>query len=314
MNKKIFLAIIAASLLLAGCGKIALANSLQKNEHSSLAASAANSTAAKTPGKAVSPAETTASNEIDFNQYIKKTWVEKKGTSNASFCITKIADGKITGRFSSNVPAVPNRYNLGNLTGEINKDTAECQFSDTIGNKGNIKLVFKSNGEMEATIKLTDKSKYAEERPQEGTFQFIPYNLNNIKGFSPIESQSFMVNLNSWGNVKFVTGKLTAGNHIPVVFYLTNKDGDILYDFDAALPYGIDVKAVSFEDVNKDGYKDIIIIAVDSYDDSGEHIATVYFQKADGSFSNDSKLDQEINNSGNNKDVKTVRHYLSEKF
>lgn len=309
MSKKIFLAIIAVSLLLAGCGKIVSANSLQKKEHSSLAASAA-----KAQGKAVSPTETTASNEIDFNQYIKKTWVEKKGTINASFCITKIADGKITGRFSSNAPAVPNRYNLGNLTGEINKDTAECQFSDTIGNKGNIKLVFKSNGEMEATIKFTDKSKYAEERPQEGTFQFIPYNLNNIKGFSPIESQSFMVNLNSWGNVKFVTGKLTAGNHIPVVFYLTNKDGDILYDFDAALPYGIDVKAVSFEDVNKDGYKDIIIIAADSYYDSGEHIATVYFQKADGSFSNDYKLDQEINNSGNNKDVKTVRHYLSEKF
>ena len=45
------------------------------------------------------------------------------------------------------------------------------------------------------------------------------------------------MNLNSWGNVKFVSGKLTGGNHIPTVFYLTNKDGDILYDFAATLPY-----------------------------------------------------------------------------
>lgn len=51
-----------------------------------------------------------------------------------------------------------------------------------------------------------------------------------------------MVDLNSWGNVKFVSGKLTAGNHIPVVFYLTDEDGDILYDFRAVLPYSVMLK------------------------------------------------------------------------
>lgn len=59
-----------------------------------------------------------------------------------------------------------------------------------------------------------------------------------------------MVDLNSWGKVKFVSGKLIGGNHIPAVFYLTDENGDILYNFQVTLPYRVDVKAVSFEDVN----------------------------------------------------------------
>lgn len=145
-----------------------------------------------------------------------------------------------------------------------------------------------------------------------------PDNIKNIKGFIPFEGQSFMVDLNSWGNVKFVSGKLTAGNHIPAVFYLTNENGDILYSFeDTPFPYSVDVKAVSFTDVNKDGLKDVIIIVTDAYEGSssfGEPIAALWLQNADGTFTCDFKLYQEINESGNNKDIKTVTGYLFNKF
>ncbi|SDH78119.1 hypothetical protein [Desulfosporosinus hippei] len=152
-------------------------------------------------------------------------------------------------------------------------------------------------------------------QPPEGTFRFTPHNLKDIVGFRPIQNQSFMVDLNSWGKVKFVSGKLTGGNHIPVVFYLTDKDGEILYDFQANLPYMVDVKAVSFEDVSQDGLKDIIIIVDDAYPGQGNNpLATVYFQKSDGSFANDLLLDQEINDSKNNRDVKTVESYLAGKY
>lgn len=297
MNKKLLLATIITSLLLVGCS---VNTTLQSKEYSSTVVNA-------------------TIDMVDYNQYVKKRWIEKKDTNNnsereVSFSISKIENGKITGKLSA-ISFAPTDRNLlsfeSGFEGTINKDIAECQFNDLRGNKGNLKLVFKANNEMEATITLIDKSKTTIQ-PPEGTFEFVPDNIKNIKGFVPIESQSFMVNLNSWGNVKFVSGKLTAGNHIPVVFYLTNKDGDILYDFDAALPYNVDVKAVSFVDVNKDGLKDIIIIVAGN-DGSGQ-VATVYLQKADGSFANDPKLDQEINNSGNNKDVKTVMNYLSQKL
>lgn len=314
MNKKLIFAILTASLLLTGCGRKVVPNNIPKeNKQSSVVTSAANNATVKSSGET---APSATSDAIDYNRYVKKTWIQENSTNGTSFCIHKIANGKIIGRFDSSEPAVPNHYNLENLTGTVNNDTAECQFSDTFGNKGNIKLVFKSNNEMEATIKLTSKSQHNNKCPHEGTFKYKTYNIKDIKGFSSIKDQSFMVNLNSWGNVKFVSGKLTGGNHIPTVFYLTNKDGDILYDFisDEDLPYSVDVKAVSFKDVNKDGLKDIIVIAVDNYNNSGACIANVYFQKSDGFFTNDLKLNEEINNSGKNKDIKTVTEYLSKKF
>jgi hypothetical protein len=234
--------------------------------------------------------------------------------NNSSFCITKILNGKITGIFTIGLPAVPNIYHSGQLTGTINKNTAECQFSDNAGDKGNINLVFKSNNDIEATIKFTNRIQANKNLSLDGTFEFRPYNLSDMKQFSPIESQSFMVNLNSWGYVKFVSGKGIGGNHIPTLFYLTDKDANVIYDFSAELPYSIDVKSVSFQDVNNDGLKDIIIICTDAYNvpaGSGKPIATVYFQKNDGSFTSNDELDQELNDSGNNKDIKTIMNYLS---
>lgn len=312
MNKKLLLAIITFFLLLTGCSKKVIPdNTVQQTAKSS---GTITSAASNESAEAAKSATTiTTSDAIDYNQYIRKTWIDKKGASNAYFSIYKIANEKITGRFATDEPAVPDQYDLENLTGTINKDAAECRFSDTIGNKGNIKLVFKSNNEIEAAIELTDKSQYVKSRPREGTFKFIPYNLDNIKGgFSIIKDQSFMVDLNSWGSVRFVSGKLTAGSHIPVVFYLMDKNRNVLYNFESNFPYGADVKAVSFADVDKNALKDIIIIA--SCKGGPAHIANVYLQKADGSFANDLKLDQEINDSGSNKDVKAVENYLSQKF
>jgi hypothetical protein len=134
-------------------------------------------------------------------------------------------------------------------------------------------------------------------------------NIKNVKGFSPNNNQSFTINLKSWGNVKFVSGKITGGNHIPTVFYLTNQNGDILYNFDDPFPYNVVVKAVSFEDVNKDGLKDIIII-VSQNDNAGNPIAAVWLQNANKTFT----LDTSMNATGNNKNIKTVRAYLTKKY
>lgn len=320
MNKKILLTIIIVSLLITGCGKINSTNSLQQNGQSSLATSTENSTTTKSPGKST-PTTTTIGNAIDYKEYLKKTWIRNADTNfpndgGVSILISKIEDGKIQGKLSA-VGYSPG-YNMDSaeFEGTVNNDTAECQLvNDSRGNKGTVKFLFEPNGTLEATITIIKKSGDTVMSLPEGTFEFTPYNLKNIKSFTLIENQTFMVDLNSWGNVKFVSGKLTAGNHIPVVFYLTNKDGDILYNFNATFPYSVDVKAVSFEDVNKDGLKDIIIIVADNYNgSSGGPIAAIYLQNADGSFTNNYKLDQEINDSENNKDVGSVKNYLSSKF
>lgn len=310
MKNKILFVIITVSLFLAGCG-----NSAQTSESPVLE-----------PKESTFVAETNAESNvntvIDYKQYLKKTWIRKTDTNfpnngGLSFLISKIEDGKIQGKISAVGHGPAYNMDIAEFEGTVNKDTAECQLiNDSRGNKGTIKFLFKPNGTIAATIQITEKSGDTVMSIPEGTFEFAPDNLKNIQGFAPIENQTFMVDLNSWGKVKFVSGKLTAGNHIPVEFYLTNNDGDILYNFNAVLPYNVDVKAVSFEDVNKDGLKDIIII-VEGEEGTGQGndaVGTVYFQKADGAFANDLKLDQEINNSGNNNDVKTVRSYLIQKF
>ncbi|WP_077610178.1 hypothetical protein [Clostridium sp. Marseille-P2415] len=320
MNKKFLFTIITVSLLITGCGKIDSTNRLQQNEKPSSAASAMNSETTKSSENSTS-STTTTGNAIDYKQYLKKNWIRDTDTNfpddgGLSILISRIEDGKIQG----NIVAVGNgpAYNMDSaeFEGTVNDDTAQCRLvNDSRGNEGTVKFLFKPDSALEATIIITEKSEDRVMSLPEGTFEFTPYNLKDIKGFALIEDQTFMVDLNSWGNVKFVSGKLTAGSHVPVVFYLTNEEGDILYNFNATLPYSVDIKAVSFKDVNKDGLKDIIMIAADNYDgSSGESIAAVYLQETDGSFTNDYKLDQEINDSGNNKDINTVMSYLSSRF
>jgi len=199
--------------------------------------------------------------------------------------------------------------------GTVDKDTAQCELvDDSRGNKGTVRLTFKSQGILEAAVVITERSEDNIMTLPEGTFEFAPDNLKSIEGFQPIEDQSFMVDLDSWGKVKFVSGKLTAGSHIPAVFYLTDEDGNIFYEFNTTFPYSVDVEAVSFKDLNKDGLKDIIIIVSDQYDGaSGLPIANVCFQQEDGTFMTDYELCQKINDSGNNKDIKTVTNYVMNK-
>ena len=71
------------------------------------------------------------------------------------------------------------------------------------------------------------------------------------------------------------------------------------------------LQAISFTDINNDGLKDIIIIA--DYSSAGEPItvSSIYFQKGKA-FLNNNSFDDKINESSNNKDIKTVIKYAKE--
>lgn len=334
MNKKLLIKIIMAFLLLAGCRDTTSTNIMEQNGQSPSVSATTNitnekSSATITPAATTTPVSTstiTTSDLIDYNQFVKKTWVVKNDANNErnpSFYISEIKNGKITGHLSVDGVVVPNEYyylpnyysDLDYFFGTINKDTAECQFSSKGGDDGSVDLVFKPNGEIKATIKFTRKEISHKDASLDGTFDFTPYNLKDVDGFTSFKDQSFTVDLNSWGNVRFVSGKIKGVKRIVTVLYLTNKDGDILYDFGSPFPYDVDVKAVSFKDVNKDGLKDVIVLLSDGYDSSSEiQLARVFLQKADGLFMIDDELNQELNDSGNIKNIKTVADYLSKKF
>jgi len=270
---------------------------------------------------------------IDYNQYVKKVWIVEDGGDHLtnyyqSFHISQIANGQISGELSYINLCVPapnygDRYD-GKFTGTVNGNTADCQFSLKTGDTGNIKLVFEPNNRIKATFTYNSKSQELKDTIShlrdvgspsvtlhlDGTCQFKSWNLNDIEKFRPFKDQSFTVDLNSWGTVRFISGQIDGKYHILTDCYLTNKDNDILFDFGMPFPYAADITAVSFQDINRDGLKDIIIVT----GLQKEPRAYVFLQQSNGLFvSISDELAQEIN-SGHNKDIRTITDFLSKKL
>lgn len=268
---------------------------------------------------ATSTAATTKTGEtIDLNQFTQKVWVlkdnsNKVANNSLSFSIISISNGTLKGKLSLNGPVVPTPYYFSpdyfeNLTGNINKNSAQCLFSDKKGSSGTVTMIFNSNGEIEAAIKYESISVYTENVFKEGTYRFKPYKLSDMQGFSAVKDQSFDLDLDSWGNVRLVSGTAKVGNKTTAMFYLTDKSGDVLYDF-GIKRNSPDITAAASQDVNKDGLKDIIFIN----DDSGKPTAYIFYQTAGGPFQYASRVSNDINKSGNNKDIKSVLDFLSSK-
>ncbi|KAF6567648.1 DUF4163 domain-containing protein [Paenibacillus sp. EKM202P] len=135
------------------------------------------------------------------------------------------------------------------------------------------------------------------------------------------ESQSFQTTLEGFGKVRFVSTK-TRENEIPKnYFFLLDDRERIIYSFPDM--YGNEwwyadegIEAVAFRDVNKDGLKDIIIIA---YYETGTGpdgakpfpIADIYFQKKNKTFTTIPALDETLNDQGHNRTIKDVIQYVS---
>jgi hypothetical protein len=137
------------------------------------------------------------------------------------------------------------------------------------------------------------------------------------------ESQSFRTTFEGFGKVRFVSSYGYPEGLRKYFFFLLDDQGHIVYSFpkfygnnEWVARYG-GVEAVAFKDVNKDGLKDVIIIASV---DNGIHgpgrvdefpIAGIYFQKKNKTFTTLPSLDQVINDQGHNQTIKAVIQYAS---
>ncbi|MGW8443901.1 DUF4163 domain-containing protein [Paenibacillus sp. S33] len=137
------------------------------------------------------------------------------------------------------------------------------------------------------------------------------------------ESQSFQTTFEGFGKVRFVSTYGYTEGFRKFFFFLLDDQGHILYPFldfygnrEWVARYG-GVEAVAFKDVNKDGLKDVIIIADV---DNGIHgpgrvdqfpIADIYFQKKNKTFTTLSALDEALNDQGHNQTIKAVIQYVS---
>ncbi|WVD76165.1 DUF4163 domain-containing protein [Paenibacillus sp. LX16] len=135
------------------------------------------------------------------------------------------------------------------------------------------------------------------------------------------ESQSFQTTLEGFGKVRFVSTQAKKDEIPKNYFFLLDDRERVIYSFPDL--YGNEwwyadegVEAVAFKDVNKDGLKDVIIIA---YYETGSGpdgakpfpIADIYFQKKNKTFITLPELDEALNDQGHNQTIKDVIQYVS---
>ncbi|MCP3806885.1 DUF4163 domain-containing protein [Paenibacillus sp. Lou8.1] len=135
------------------------------------------------------------------------------------------------------------------------------------------------------------------------------------------ESQSFQTTLEGFGKVRFVSTQAKKDEIPKNYFFLLDDRERVIYSFPDL--YGNEwwyadegVEAVAFKDVNKDGLKDVIIIA---YYETGSGpdgakpfpIADIYFQKKNKTFTTIPTLDEALNDQGHNQTIKDVIQYVS---
>lgn len=135
------------------------------------------------------------------------------------------------------------------------------------------------------------------------------------------ESQSFQTTFEGFGKVRFVSTQAKKDEIPKNYFFLLDDQERVVYSFPDM--YGNEwwyadegIEAVAFRDVNKDGLKDIIIIA---YYETGTGpdgakpfpIADIYFQKKNKTFTTIPALDEALNDQGHNPTIKDVIQYVS---
>jgi len=264
--------------------------------------------------------------EGEYSQYIDKIWVADGWEGDAyiypcSFFIEKIEDGIISGKLSTGGIAYPDffynrdesRSDLVDLIGTVNHDVAEVLFHGENGDAGKIKLVFKQNGKIEATIEYVsinfmNKETYYDNlykiygeteegreffsklMPMDGSYIFRPYNISDIiEGIDLTRVRIVDTDLNSWGDVNLVTVVFNGKKPHPAA-YLTDQENNIIYVFRAPFQVGTEIIDVVIEDLNGDNLKDVKLINnfVDNLTDEIE--PRIFYQMDNGMFY-DSNLD-----------------------
>lgn len=257
---------------------------------------------------------------IDFQKIEKRTWLVSEWDRNEAYqdisiVFTKISDGIVEGYFLTNQRIrsdfdiySKNSKQSGRITGTISNNIADCKLEcKEYGIKGTVRIVFKSDDEIEASIKYTEKT---DDEIKDKAVTMKPYTLKDMESNRvTFEDKSSSVDLKEWGGkINFVSRYRTDNKHKVLFLYLTDSNDRVLYDFSQPipLPSGINIKEFSFMDLNKDGRKDFILIL--------ETEARVYFQNEYGGFDCKYSMIKKLNNGKKkyNKNVNTVLSYLSE--
>ena len=222
-----------------------------------------------------------------YKQYINKTWIssdrqmDENVEKEFSFIIKKIEDGYVEGQYSF-TPWVIILQKEANwyFTGYIENSQIKCQLWNENTEVGSMVLEYVSDACLKVDIDYNDEIA-DEELYSESIYKV--YNIEDLKETDIVldYNRAVTVELNKQGKVQMLPGIMLIRKAYPVVF-MTNEQGDILYEFTANFFNGCRIEEFDIRDLNGDDLEEIEIITY--LGDTGS-FHWLYYQNEDGSFS-----------------------------
>ncbi|MCL2610204.1 MAG: hypothetical protein FWE02_00830 [Defluviitaleaceae bacterium] len=220
-------------------------------------------------------------NNINVEKFLRYIWIPHNWIRDEegqlpyffSFRLDRIENDTISGEFNtgfslfSTFPSVTYLERLprkNNMFLEINGNVAKGTFEGDSGFGGNITLKFEEKGIIDVILEYTGSPDKHDYQLQYGEFSLRPLNIitdfEQNEYFVINEDLTFETTLNSWGDVIFFAGFHDGSRHFPAV-YLTDTNGNLLYDFRANFATFTYIYEIIIEDRNGDGLLDVAIIA-----------------------------------------------------
>ena len=233
--------------------------------------------------------------------WLAEDWYEKEEVyEDLSLFFSRISDGKIEGNFWLDYTIRPDEHlysqereeDYGTITGEYQGNKAQCTLVwDNEKINGTMELELRDKSIIQVKIKIhtnSKKKKWSDER----NMVLKPYNFNDEIAQSNRRSvtneiSETPVKLDGWGSVNFVS-RVRTSKKTALFLYLTDDDGNILYEFTPYVPNDFQVKQFKFTDVNNDNREDLLL-EVCGRPDPEMLVENVFLQNEMGGF----VLDQE---------------------
>lgn len=147
--------------------------------------------------------------------------------------------------------------------------------------------------------------------------------LDDLKesGIKIIEEQSFQLPYNN--KVRFISSFKNTDSIANVNFYLANRNGLVTYEFPIhyANEFGYidEVVAVSFQDVDEDNKKDIIVICsvMSGVGKNGAipfYVPDIYFQQEYGNYEIRRKISDELYTHIETKNISNIVEFMTKKY
>lgn len=218
----------------------------------------------------------------DYAQYLNKIWIvadksiEESTQESFSFVITKMESDYVEGQYTSEKNVVnPQKDLSGRFTGKMVGSEMQCQLWYEEEEAGNMVLSPTIDNRLNAAI---------EYRGADRELTFKVYNIEDLKPTDIIldQNRAITVDVDKWGKVQIIRGIMYSDDSYPVAF-MTNEQGDILYEFQAEYESGTLIKEIEVLDFNKDGLKDVNIVTRD-YDDEMEPVHWLFYQEEGATF------------------------------